>query len=97
MTSLVASELAARAQLQIGLCRLEQKRYADASTALLVVPFTYDHPQLSAAALLEAARALALDKKTDQAVQLLETILRDHPNTEQSEAARKRLEELRKG
>ncbi len=94
VTNLTVTELAARAQLQIGLCRMEQKRYAEASTALLVVPYTYDHPQLSAVALLEAARALTLDKKPDQAVRLLETILRDHPDTEQSEAARKRLEEL---
>ncbi len=97
VTNLSATELAARAQLQIGLCRIEQKRYPEASIALLVVPYTYDHPQLSAVAMLEAARALTLDKRTDQAVRLLETILRDHPNTEQSEAARKRLEELRKG
>ena len=58
VTGAVATELAARAQLNIGLCRLAQKRYADAATALLVVPFTYDYPELSALALLEAARAL---------------------------------------
>ena len=58
VTDAVATELAAQAQLNIGLCRLAQKRYADAATALLVVPFTYDYPELSALALLEAARAL---------------------------------------
>src|SRR5262249_17921854 len=50
-----ATETAARAQLQIGLCRLEQKRFAEAASALLVVTITYDHPELNAAALCEAA------------------------------------------
>jgi TolA-binding protein len=93
----VVTELGARAQLNIGLCRLAQKRYPEASTALLVVPFTYDYPELNAVALLEAARALAEDKQRDRAVRLLERLLRDHPDGEPAEAARKRLEELRKG
>jgi TolA-binding protein len=92
----VATELAARAQLNIGLCRLAQKRYAEASTALLVVPFTYDYPHLNALALVEAARALAENKQTEQAIKLLERVLRDHPDSESAEAARKRLAELKK-
>jgi TolA-binding protein len=83
--------------VNIGLCRLAQKRYAEASTAFLVVPFTYDYPQLSALALLEAARAFAENKQKDEAIRLLERMLRDHPDGEHAEAARKRLEELRKG
>jgi TolA-binding protein len=90
----VATELGARAQLNIGLCRLAQKRYAEASTALLVVPFTYDYPHLSALALVEAARALAENKQEAQAIKLLERVLRDHPDSEPAEAARKRLAEL---
>jgi TolA-binding protein len=97
VVSAVATELGARAQVSIGQCRLAQKRYAEASTALLVVPFTYDYPNLNALALLEAARALAEDKKEDQAIKLLQRILRDYPDTEQAEAAKKRLEELKKG
>jgi TolA-binding protein len=92
----VATELAARAQMNIGLCRLAQKRYAEASTALLVVPFTYDYPSLNALSLVEAARALAENKQTEQAIKVLERVLRDHPDTESSEAARKRLSELKK-
>jgi TolA-binding protein len=92
-----ATELGAKAQLNIGLCRLAQKKYPEATTALLVVPYTYDYPQLSAVALLEAARAFAENKQTDQAVKLLERVVRDHPDTEQAEAAKKRLEELKKG
>jgi cellulose synthase operon protein C len=52
------TEIAAKAHLQIGLCRLEQKRYGDAIASLLIVPYTYDYPELSATALCEAARAL---------------------------------------
>ena len=44
----VATELGAQAQLNVGVCKLAQKKYAEASNALLVVPFTYDYPQLSA-------------------------------------------------
>jgi TolA-binding protein len=91
-----ATELAARAQMNIGLCRLAQKRYPEASTALLVVPFTYDYPELSAISLIEAARAFQEDKQKEQATKLLERVLRDHPDTEHAEVARKRLAELKK-
>jgi TolA-binding protein len=97
VTASVATELAAKAQMNIGLCRLAQKRYPEAATALLVVPFTYDYPELSALSLLEAARALAENKQNDQAVKLLERVLRDYPDTDHAEAARKRLVELKKG
>jgi tetratricopeptide (TPR) repeat protein len=89
------TETAAKAQLQIGLCRLEQKRYADAANALLVVPFTYDYPELSAVALLEAARAFQHLKQADQAERLLRRVIRDHPQSRWAEAARDRLESLK--
>ncbi len=57
VTNRTATEIAAKAQLQIGLCRLEQKRYPDAVNALLVIPFTYNYPELTAAARFETARA----------------------------------------
>jgi TolA-binding protein len=97
VTNAVATELGARAQLNVGLCRLAQKRYAEAANALLVVPYTYDYPHLSAVALLEAARAFAENKQKDQAVKLLKRLLRDHPDTAAAEAARKRLQELTAG
>lgn len=90
-----ATELGAKAQLQIGLCRLAQKRFAEAANALLVVPFTYDYPDLGAAALIEAARAQAELKKTDEAVKLLERVLRVYPHTRWAEVARERLEGLK--
>jgi TolA-binding protein len=97
VTANTATELAARAQLSVGQCRLAQKKYAEASTAFLIVPTTYDYPSLSATALLEAARVFTEDNKAEQAVKLLERVTRDHPDTEQAEAAKKRLAELKKG
>ena len=51
---------------------------------------------LSAVALLEAARALSEDKQRERAIKILQRLLRDQPNTESAEVARKRLEELTK-
>ena len=97
VTGAVSTELAARAQLNIGLCRMAQKRYADAATELLVVPFTYDYPELNALALMEAARAMSENKQTDQAMRLLRRVMRDHKDSQQAEAARKRLADLGEG
>lgn len=88
-----AQEIAAKAQFQIGLCRLEQKRFLDAANALLVVPFTYDYPELSAAALLEAARAYQEGNQKDQAFRVLQRVIRDFPDTPFAEAAKEKLAE----
>ena len=97
VTTGTATEIGARAQLQIGLCRLEQKRYPDAVAALLVVPFTYDYPELSALALCEAARSLVEQKQHEQAERLLKRVIRDHPESKWAQVAKERLEALRKG
>jgi TolA-binding protein len=94
VTAATATEIGAKAQLQIGLCRLEQKRYPEATTALLVVPFTYDYPELSAAALCEAARAFAEMKQHKQAETLWLRVIKDHPNSEWADVAKQRLEAL---
>ncbi len=96
VTAATAAEVAAKAQLQIGLCRLEQKRFADAATALLVVPSTYDYPEVSAAALCEAARALAELKQTEQAATLLRRVLKEHPASKWADVAKERLAGLEK-
>ena len=91
------SEIAAKAQLQIGLCRLAQKRFADASTALLMVPYTYDYPEIGYAAILEAARAFEEDKKPEPAAKLLVKLLKDAPaDSEWAKAAKERLEKGKK-
>jgi TolA-binding protein len=95
VTGGTVTEAAAKAQLQIGLCRLEQKRYPEAVAALLVVPFTYDYKEYSAAALLEAARALIATKQNGQAARLLRRVVRDYPQTPWAEAAQDRLERLK--
>ncbi len=97
VVSATTTELAAKAQLQIGLCRMEQKRFAEATSALLIVATTYDFPELTAAALLEAARGYTELKNREQAERLLQRILRDQPGTEWAKAAQERLEALRKG
>jgi len=88
------SETAARAQFQAGVCRLEQKRFDEAVSALLAVPFTYDYPEWSAAALCEAARGYADQKKTPQAARLLRRVLKAYPRSAWAKVARERLAAL---
>jgi cellulose synthase operon protein C len=83
--------------LQLALCRVEQKRLPEATTALLVVPYTYDYPQWSSAALLEAARLLVEQQQPKQAAKLLEKVIKDYPETEWAKAAQTRLTELQAG
>ena len=70
------------------MCRLEQKRYLDAANALMVVPTTYDYPELSAAALLEAAKAYGELKQRDQASRLLDRLQQEFTGTPWAEAAK---------
>jgi tetratricopeptide (TPR) repeat protein len=90
-----AAEVAAKAQLQIGLCRLEQKKHAEAANALLVVPFTYDYPELSALALCEASRCFVELKDNAQAVKLLEKVVKDHPQSKWAQVAKQRMAEIK--
>jgi cellulose synthase operon protein C len=89
------TELAAKAHLQIGQCRMAQKRYGDAAASFLIIPYTFDYPDLSAAALLEAARALTDDQKPDQAEKLLRKVLKDYPDTEWAKAAKERIDKTK--
>src|SRR5262249_34381880 len=88
------AEIAAKAQLQIGLCRHEQKRYPEAATALLVVPFTYDYPEWNAAALFEAHRVFVDMKQNEQAVRLLQQLVRRYPESRWASIAQEKLKEL---
>ncbi|MBE3070715.1 MAG: tetratricopeptide repeat protein, partial [Planctomycetes bacterium] len=97
VTRRTAAEVAARAQLQIGLCRLEQNKVDEALQALLAVPMTYDYPDLSAAAWCEAARAYVAKKQPAEATGLLQKVVKDHPKSPWAEVARKRLAEIGKG
>jgi tetratricopeptide (TPR) repeat protein len=88
-----AAEVAAKAQLQMGLSRMEQKRYPEAATALLVVPFTYDYPEWSAAALYEAHRTFTELKQPDQAERLLRRLIKDHPDSKWAQLAKEKLKD----
>lgn len=91
------SEVAAKAQLQIGQCRMAQKKYADAASAFLLVPYTYDFPELTFAATLEAARAFEADDKPTDAEKLLNKVIKDAPaDSEWHKAAKERLGKLKK-
>ncbi len=91
------TEVAAKAQLQIGQSRLAQKKYADAVSSLLLVPYTYDYPDLTFAALLEAARAFELDGKPTDAEKLLNKVIKDTPaDSDWHKAAKERLGKLKK-
>ncbi len=97
VTAATRSETAAKAQLGIGECRLAQKRYAEAAQAFQAVGYTYAYPELGHAATLEAARALAEDKKPAEAEKLLRKLLADAPKgSEWAKAAQERLEKLKK-
>jgi tetratricopeptide (TPR) repeat protein len=95
VTQRTAAEIAAKAQLQIGLCRLQQKRHAEAASALLVVPFTYDYPEWSALALCEASRVFVELKQPDQAGKLLQRVVKDHPESKWAAVAKQRLAEIK--
>ncbi len=91
------TDVAAKAQLQIGQCRMAQKKFGDAASAFLVVPYTYDYPELACAAALEAARAFEEDKKPEQAEKLLTKLMKDNPaESEWHKAAKERLGKLKK-
>ena len=90
-----ASEIGARAQLHLGLCRLEQKRYAEAVDALLAVEYTYAYPDVTAAARYEAARGLVALNRQDDARKLLGKITQERPGTQWDQLARKRLAEIK--
>lgn len=90
------TEVAARAQIQTGLCRLAQKKPAEALSALLAVPLTYDYPEWNAMALVEAARVSIELQQPIQAVRLLERVRKEYPDTPWSKIAVERLMELQK-
>lgn len=92
-----ATEIAARAQYQLAMCRVEQRRLPEAVNGLLVVPFTYDYPEWSATALLEAGKVLMELKQAPQARRLYERVLKDYPNSDWAKAAQERLTAMQTG
>lgn len=95
VTKNTKAEVAARAQLQMGLCRLAQQRWEEAKNMLMVVPYTYDYPQWNAPALVGAAKALVQLKKPAEAKPLLEQVVKEYPTTPHAEEAKKLLAEIK--
>jgi tetratricopeptide (TPR) repeat protein len=93
ITRRTASEVAARAQVHIGMTRIAQKKYAEATTALLSVPYTYDYPEWSAAACYEAARAFKEMQKPQEAASLWKRVVDEYPNTKSAALAKAKLQE----
>lgn len=89
-----SAEIAARAQLQMGLCRLEQGRPAEATRPLLAAAVGYDYPAVAAQARCEAARAYAELKQPDEARKLYQQVIEQSPGTPWADLAKKRLAEL---
>jgi len=94
VTQATAAEVGARSQLQIGVARSAQKRFPEALSELLIVPYTYDYPEPSAQALVEAAKVFVELKQPDRAIQLLKKVLQDYPQTTSAESAKTQLTAL---
>lgn len=89
-----AAQVAAQAQLQLGRCRLAQKRFPDAARELLIVPFTYDYPERSAEALCEAGQAHLEMKQSAEAAKLWQAVTRDYASSRWAEMAKQRLSSI---
>src|SRR5207247_17580 len=84
--------LSARARVQAGICRLEQRQYAEAAAAFGDLPARFAYSELTAFALLEGAHAHARLKHDDQARKLLERLIKnDYPGTKWAEIAAETL------
>jgi tetratricopeptide (TPR) repeat protein len=83
----------ARGQLLLGVCRLEQKHYAEAVETLLAVAGRQGTDEVKALALVEAAYATARLERGEEADKLLQQVIRDHAKSSWAEIARTRLKE----
>lgn len=89
-------ERAGRARLQIGECRAKQSKWADAGKEFQTVYYNYEIPELKFSAMLEHSRVLIEEKKPDDAIKLLERVVKDAPkDSEWTKAAQERLEKLK--
>lgn len=86
-----AGEIAAQAQLQMGKCRMAQKRFPDALKEWMTVASIYDYPEINAEALINAADAQVELKKPAEATALLQRVIKEFATTKAAEAAKKRV------
>ncbi len=76
-----AAEIAARAQLQMGMIRLTQKKFPEALKDLLTAASIYEIPEVSAEALCEAGVAQLELKQPAEATKLWQSVIADHPTS----------------
>ena len=81
----------ARATFTLGEIALTQGDAAAAKPLFLKVSVLYDSPDLTPAALLEAAKCMARLNENDKAKQLLESIVKDYPKSPVAPQARELL------
>jgi tetratricopeptide (TPR) repeat protein len=84
-------EVAARAQFQIGMCRLQKQLYTLAGFDFLKVVHSYNYPEWSAAALLKAAECAIGDNNPNEAKKHLQRLLKEFPDSQHVDAAKQRL------
>jgi len=82
---------AARSQLRIGHCYLKQKKYPEAAKAFMVVPYTYNYPDICAEAWFQAGVAHLQSKKTAEAENAWKQLLRYHPESKLNAQAKELL------
>jgi TolA-binding protein len=85
------TEMAARARVLIGVCKVALGQYAEAMDVLLAVPANYDAPELSAFALVEAAHTASQLNQPGEAEKLLRRVVRGYPKSPWAEIAQERL------
>jgi tetratricopeptide (TPR) repeat protein len=85
------TEAAARSQLGIGLCLIDQKQYAEAIPALESAANNYPYPDIGALALLEAAHAASRLKQKAESDRLLKQLLDKYPKGAFADKARQCL------
>jgi TolA-binding protein len=88
-------ELGAKANLQVGRLRLQQKQPAEALGSLLTVAYAYDDVELSPAAMCEAASALVQLNRPAEAKKLLERAVKDYPGGAWAATAKRQLAEIK--
>jgi TolA-binding protein len=88
------TEVGARAQIRLGVCRMAQKRYKEAADAFLAVPGKYGYDAWNAVALLEAAEAYVNLKQVDQARTVLQRLINEYPESPAAQTAKQRLSKL---
>jgi tetratricopeptide (TPR) repeat protein len=91
----IGGELGAKSNLQVGRLRMEQGRPAAALSPLLAVAYAYDDPELSPAAMVEAAKAMVKLNKPDGAKRILERAVREYGSSKWADAAKKQLGEMK--